>query len=265
MSVVPYYDDGQVILYCTDFRAVEVPAGSVAAVVTSPPYNVGLDYHDGDDALDWPTYWARAAHAAETIAGSVVDGGRVWVNTAVSVPTGTETRAKTRVMLAFRWAQALENAGLSLVDQVAWCSARGAGTAWGSWASPAAPNLRGDWESLLVACAGRWERTAPPCCGEDWRDTVGGWESLCSTVWHLSPARRDGHPAPFPIGLAHRAIRLSTWPDEVVFDPFAGSGTTLLAARQLGRRAVGIERSERYCELAAERLAQTTLDFRGAA
>jgi len=67
------------------------------------------------------------------------------------------------------------------------------------------------------------------------------------------------------VELARRCVRLSTWPDEVVLDPFAGSGTTLLAARQLGRRAVGIEASERYCQLAARRLAQRSLDFRGAA
>jgi DNA modification methylase len=264
MSVTPFYEDGQATLYCADFRAVEVPAGSVAAVVTSPPYNVGLDYHGGDDSLDWPGYWALAADAAAVAAGALVEGGRVWVNTAVSVPAGPGDRAKARVMLAYRWAQALEEAGLSLVDQVAWCSARGAGTAWGSWASPASPNLRGDWESLLIACRGDWERT-PPAGTEAWRDTVGGWASLCSTVWNITPARRDGHPAPFPVELARRAIRLSTWPDETVLDPFAGAGTTLLAARQLGRRAAGIERSERYCELAVSRLAQQGLDFRGAA
>jgi site-specific DNA-methyltransferase (adenine-specific) len=121
-------------------------------------------------------------------------------------------------------------------------------------------------ELWVLHRSGRWERTAPAWCGDGWRDTVGGWESLCSTVWHLAPARRDGgHPAPFPVELARRAIRLSTWPGEVVFEPFAGAGTTLLAARQLGRRAIGIERSERYCELAADRLAQMTLDFQGAA
>jgi DNA modification methylase len=269
--VTPFYDDGQVSLFCGDFRAVEVEAGSVAAVVTSPPYNVGLHYHDGNDSLDWPRYWALAADAARLMATALVEGGRAWVNTAVSIPADPSAggphsgrTGKARVMLAHHWATALDEAGLSLVDQVAWCSPRGAGTAWGSWASPSAPNLRGDWESLLIACRGDWERT-PPAGTEAWRDTVGGWASLCSTVWNITPARRDGHPAPFPVELARRAIRLSTWPDETVLDPFAGAGTTLLAARQLGRRAAGIERSERYCELAVSRLAQQGLDFRGAA
>jgi hypothetical protein len=271
VSAVPFYDDGQVTIYCADLRAVDVPAGSVAAVVTSPPYNVGVDYDTTCDTLGWPEYWALAADTATLMAGALVRGGRVWVNTAVSVPESARVRGrrsggstKARVMLAHRWASALEAAGLALVDQVAWCSSRGAGTAWGSWESPAAPNLRGDWESVLVAASGGWERGAPVDMA-DWRDGVGNWPALCSTVWNLRPADRDGHPAPFPLALARRCIRLSTWPGEVVLDPFAGSGTTLLAARQLGRRAVGIEASETYCALAVERLAQTGLDFQGVA
>jgi DNA modification methylase len=271
MTARVFYDDGQVSLYCADFRDVEIAAGSVAAVVTSPPYNVGLAYEGCSDSLPWPEYWALAADAAELMARVLVVGGRAWVNTAVSVPELAGGRGphsgstdKARVMLAHRWASVLETAGLGLVDQVAWCSPLGAGTAWGSWESPAAPNLRGDWESVLVACRGRWDRDA----GEglvDWRDTVGGWAGLCSTVWNLRPEHRNGHPAPFPVELARRAIRLSTWPGETVLDPFAGSGTALLAARQLGRRAIGVEASERYCALAVERLAQGSLDFQGAA
>jgi DNA modification methylase len=271
VTVAPCFDDGQVTLYCADLRSVDLVAGSVAAVVTSPPYNVGLDYDATPDTRPWPEYWDLAADAAHLMAGALVEGGRAWVNTAVSVPETPHVggphsgrTVKRRVMLAHRWASVLEGAGLDLVDQVAWCSPRGAGTAWGSWESPAAPNLRGDWESVLVACSGAWERPTPAAWA-GWTDSIGGWAELCSTVWRIPPARRDGHPAPFPLELARRAIRLSTWPGEAVFDTFAGSGTTLLAARQLGRRAIGVERSERYCELAVSRLAQTALDFRGAA
>ena len=148
---------------------------------------------------------------------------------------------------------------------MAWFSPRVSDTPWVSWASPAAPNLRGDWEAITVACRGGWKRTPPAGC-EGWRDGVGGWPALCSTVWQITPApRTGGHPAPFPLELARRAIRLSTWPGEVVVDPFAVSGTTLLAARQLDRRAIGIEASQAYCELAARRLAQGELAFGGAA
>jgi DNA methylase len=239
--------------------------------LTSPPYSVDLDYDGANDALPWPDYWHLAGDAAALMARALVVGGRAWVNTAVSVPerTGDQalhsgSTAKRRVMLAHGWATSLDTAGLALVDQVAWCSPRGAGTAWGSWCSPTAPNLRGDWESILVASSGTWERPTPEGLN-DWRDGMGGWQGLCSTVWNLRPADRHGHPAPFPVELARRCIRLSTWPGETVLDPFAGTGTTLLAARQLGRRAIGIEGSERYCEMAAARLAQGALDFQGAA
>ena len=265
--MVPFYDDGQVTLYCADVRQVDEPRDVAAAVVTSPPYNVGLDYDGTSDRVDWSDYWALAYRAAEVMADALVPGGRAWVNTAVSVPVDqADDVGKRRVMLAHQWAAILERSGLALVDQVAWCSPRGAGTAWGSWESPAAPNLRGDYEAVTVACRGGWERR-PPEGYEAWRDGVGGWPGLCSTVWNLTPAARvrGGHPAPFPVELARRCIRLSTWPGEVVLDPFAGTGTTLLAARQLGRRAIGIERSEAYCLAAVDRLAQGAFDFAGAA
>ena len=117
-----------------------------------------------------------------------------------------------------------------------------------------------------MACRDGWERSAPSEF-EGWRDSVGGWPTLCSTVWNLAPASRtpSGHPAPFPVELARRCIRLSTWPGETVLDPFAGTGTTLLAARQLGRRAIGVEVSEAYCLSIVDRLAQRSFDFHGAA
>jgi site-specific DNA-methyltransferase (adenine-specific) len=264
--MTPFYDDGQVTIFCADMREVDLREPA-AAVITSPPYNVGLTYDRHDDAMDWPAYRALARDASTIMARALVPGGRAWVNTAVSVPddpTAGACAAKRRVLLSHLWAGTLETAGLDLVDQVAWTSRRGTGTAWGSWQSPAAPNLRGDYEVVTVACRDGWERR-PPTGYEGWRDTVGAWPALCSTVWPLAPVHRDGHPAPFPTELARRCVRLSSWPGEVVLDPFAGTGTTLLAARELGRRSIGIEASEGYCALAVERLAQGAFCFDGAA
>jgi len=90
---------------------------------------------------------------------------------------------------------------------------------------------------------------------------------LCRNIWRIPPGALTGarHPAVMPAELARRCIRRSTWPGESVLDPFAGWGTTLLAARQLGRRALGIEVSGAHCELAARRLAEGVFDFGGAA
>mgnify|MGYP003542522183 FL=1 len=108
MSPTVVYDDGQVSIVHGDLRIVEVPAATAAAVVTSPPYNVGLAYDSVSDRLAWPDYWQLAYHTADVIADALMPGGRAWVNTAVSVPQDdlgeqgphSGSTAKRRVMLA---------------------------------------------------------------------------------------------------------------------------------------------------------------------
>ena len=74
-----------------------------------------------------------------------------------------------------------------------------------------------------------------------------------------------GHPCAKPVRWLLWSVSLASCAGEVVFDPFAGSGTTLFAAKQLGRRAIGIEIEEKYCEIAAKRLSQEVFDFGGKA
>lgn len=255
MTCSPYYDDGQVRIYHADFR--DIGGIEASAVVTSPPYNSGVGYHGYDDRVPEADYRGLACDAGRWIrAGLEGVGGRGWLNVGVR-----------RLQV---WLAALNSAGLGVENVVCWdYGSATSDTAWGSWQSPAGPHLRFAWEPVIAATTGEWARTAPAGM-ETWRDTIGGWPILTRNVWRIPPgaSTRNGapaHPAVMPSELASRCVRLSTWPGETVADPFMGSGTTLVAAKLLGRRAVGIEISEAYCELAARRLDQGVLDFGGAA
>lgn len=278
MAHKPYFDDGTIAIYHGDVRDVlpQLGAPGVAASVFSPPYNVELGYDEHDDAMPWWEYEELARVTCGLIA-RVQPHGRTWVNVTPVVPVSaipagdhSGRSANPRRSLLGIWTNALEAQGHDIWDYVAWATpGRGPGCAWGSWESPAGPNMRGEWETVIAAHTGpSWQRQTPDAW-KGQKDTVGNWIPLTSNVWRIQPESRGpetgNHPAPFPTELAARCIRLSTWPGELVLDPFMGSGSTLLAARDLGRRAIGIELSERYCEIAAKRLGQAVLDFGGAA
>ena len=125
--------------------------------------------------------------------------------------------------------------------------------AWGSWQSAKSPRLRDIHEYLLVFAKQSYSR---PDRGES---DIGRDEFMDATlsVWEIAPesAKRVGHPAPFPEALAARVIRLYSYVGDVVLDPFAGSGTTCVAALRNGRRYAGFEIDAGYCALAEKRCA----------
>lgn len=254
--MTPYYQDDYATIYHGDCLDVTKSAPFVDAVVTSPPYNVGLDYDEYEDTLTDAEYSKWATTVGWWLASGGVTGTRYWIN----VGSG-------RMAL---WLKALGETDLHEGSHVAWCYGLAtAECAWGSWQSPSAPHLRYAWEPVLSFYKGDWKRKAPPGM-EKYRDTGPDWPSLVKNVWTIKPGSSSqygapDHPAVMPLEIARRCIRISTWPGELVLDPFMGSGTTLLAARALGRRAIGYEISERYCEIAAKRLAQEAFDFGGAA
>lgn len=237
--------------------------------MTSPPYNLGIAYDGSSDRLSWPTYWELVHASCREMARVLVDGGRVWLNV---MRTETQERGRAngtgqkgvgqpmaRIDLAGLWSEGLQRAGLAYRETVVWAQdSWDGGCSWGSWRMPSAPNLRGEYEVVLVYHKGSWRRRAPEGL-DGWRDELPGWEDCCRNVWRIPPARSSEHPAVFPDELARRCIRLSTWPGELVVDPLCGSGTTLRAARDLGRRGLGIELSERYARLASAATAQGVL------
>lgn len=127
-------------------------------------------------------------------------------------------------------------------------------TAWGSWRSPSNPTLRDVHEYILIFSKGTFARKNP----NKRRVTISRDEFLDFTksVWTFSAvsARSIGHPAPFPLKMPRRLIQLYTYKNEVVLDPFIGSGQTAIAAIETIRDYIGYENCKKYLKVAERRI-----------
>jgi site-specific DNA-methyltransferase (adenine-specific) len=221
-----------------------IPDNSVALAFTSPPYNVGKDY---EDDMSMAAYLTLIEAVATEVYRVLVPGGRFVVNIA-------NLGRKPYIPLHAHFYQIHERVGFLPMGEVIWQKAKGASgsCAWGSWQSAKAPRLRDLHEYLLVFAKGNYSR---PDRGQS---DIGRDEFMDATlsVWEIpaESAKRVGHPAPFPVALAERVIRLYSYVGDVILDPFMGSGTTGVAAVQNDRHYVGFDLSEEYCDLARARI-----------
>jgi DNA modification methylase len=260
--VAPCPDVDRIIV--GDARAMgEIPDACVALVVTSPPYFAGKAYEEemgqGHIPADYVTYLEMLRDVFAECARVLEPGGRIAVNVA------NLGRKPYRSLAADVTAILQDDLGLLLRGEVVWVKGKGAtgSTAWGSFQSAANPVMRDLSERLVIASKGRFDRAVgrPERAkrGLPHENTITKEEFMAATldVWHIAPesAKRVGHPAPFPVDLPGRCIRLFTYVDDVVLDPFMGSGTTAVAAVQNGRRFLGVETDPAYVALAEQRIA----------
>jgi len=230
-------------------RMTALPDAGIALAFTSPPYNVGKQY---DDDLSFEDYRQLLRDVAGEVHRVLVPGGRYVVNVA-------NLGRKPYIALNSIIYADMVDAGWLPMGEVIWQKAHGAGgsCAWGSWRSAKAPRLRDVHEYLLIFAKGSYGR---PDRGES---DIGRDDFMSATlsIWDIPPesAKRVGHPAPFPVALADRVIRLYSYRDDVVLDPFAGSGTALVAAKQAGRHYVGYDTVPEYVALAESRISSTSV------
>ncbi|HEY7947572.1 MAG TPA: site-specific DNA-methyltransferase [Acidimicrobiales bacterium] len=240
----------------------EVEDSSVALVVTSPPYFAGKEYEEalgeGHVPASYFEYLAMLeAVFAETVR-TLEPGGRIAVNVA------NLGRKPYRSLSADVIGILQDRLGMLLRGEVIWLKARGASgsCAWGSFQSPANPVLRDVTERVVVASKGRFDRALTrqrrAAAGLPSEISVSKDEFIEATtdVWEIGAERatRVGHPAPFPVELPQRLIELYTYRDDLVLDPFMGSGTTGVAAVRTGRRFVGYDTESAYVEIAEQRI-----------
>jgi len=230
----------------------EIPDQSVHLMVTSPPYNVGKEY-DRDITLE--EYLDFLNRVWREVYRVLVPGGRACVNIA-------NLGRKPYIPLHSYIIRGMTEAGFLMRGEIIWNKGNNVSqsTAWGSWLSPANPTLRDVHEYILVFSKGTFARKNPT----KRRITISRDEFLefTKSVWTFPAvsARSVGHPAPFPIHLPNRFIQLYTYENEVVLDPFMGSGQTAIAALKTKRHYLGYEIYIKYLRLAEKRIKKLLLE-----
>lgn len=233
-------------LYCKSSEKMdELPDSSVHLMITSPPYNASKDY---DQDLNLGEYLQLLNKVWQETFRVLVPGGRACINVA-------NLGRKPYIPLHVYIVDLMVDIGFLMRGEIIWNKASSASqsTAWGSWQSASNPVLRDIHEYILVFSKGNFKREK-----NSKEDTIDRDEFLewTKSVWKFPAvsAKKIGHPAPFPEELPHRLIQLYSFKNDVILDPFAGSGTTCLAAVRDARHFVGYDTNEEYIKLAKERI-----------
>tara|TARA_B100001750_G_scaffold245557_1_gene265474 strand:- start:1741 stop:2703 length:963 start_codon:yes stop_codon:yes gene_type:complete len=253
-EVNPFPKNKENQIYCGDSRNMhQIPDNSVHLMVTSPPYNASKTY---DDDLALSEYLELLRSVFDECYRVLVPGGRACINVA-------NLGRKPYIPLASFINQIMIEIGFLPRGEIIWNKSASAGVscAWGSWKSASNPTLRDVHEYILVFSKGKYKLHRSRAEKEEGReDTVGKEDFIewTKSIWTFPTisAKRVGHPAPFPVELPRRCMEMYTFSGDVVLDPFSGSGTTGIAAKQNGRKYLLFDISKEYCELAEKRISE---------
>ena len=246
---------------------------SVDLIVTSPPYNVGISYDIHIDTLSMDDYWGWTKEWLMETYRLLKDDGRVAIN--IPLEVNVQSRGG-RVFFVSEFYQVMKQVGFKffgIVDLEEQSPHRSKTTAWGSWMSPSSPYIYNPKECVILAYKKhhikkvkgepQWKGTPTEIEQEDGslkkkivyeeKDKKEFME-LVFGQWNYFADTKSLTKATFSMDIPTKAIKILSYKNDVILDPFAGSGTTLVAAEILGRRWLGIELSENYKQIAETRI-----------
>lgn len=228
----------------------KLPDNCVDLVFTSPPYNFGIDYGEHRDGVDWKQYFDRLFSVFKECIRVTKYGGRVAINVQ---PLYSDFIPIHHMISGF-----FMEKGMIWRNEILWekNNYNAKYTAWGSWKSPSNPYMKYTWEFVEVFSKGDLKHPGESMYADITDHEFKEW---VNAKWSIAPERnmKDfGHPAMFPEKLAERVIKLFSFQNDVILDPFNGAGTTTKVARALNRHFVGFDVSEEYVGIAMKRLAE---------
>ena len=248
-KVKPFFEEMGVYIINDDVCKPNLFASEfIDLIVTSPPYNVGIDYDSNDDTLGYEDYLDFSRQWIQNCYAWSQPHARMLLNIPLDKNKGGHRSVGadlTRIAQAVDWKY-----HATIVWNEGNISRR---TAWGSWMSASAPYVIAPVELIVILYKDSWKKQLGSKESDISRDEFMAWTNGLWT-FNGESKKRIGHPAPFPRELPYRCIKLFSYVGDVVFDPFLGSGTTLIEAQNNGRFGVGVEIDRGYCELAQKRI-----------
>lgn len=223
----------------------ELPDKTIHLMITSPPYNVSKDYDENLSLEEYLNFLNKVFSETYRV---LVNGGRACINIA-------NIGRKPYIPLSDYISKMMIDIGFLMRGEIIWnkSASSGTSTAWGSWCSPSNPTLRDVHEYILIFSKGAYKREK-----QDKKITIQKEQFIewTKSIWNMNTesARKIGHPAPFPEELPFRLMQLYSFENDIVLDPFMGSGTTAVVGLKNSRRFVGYEINEDYVKIANERI-----------
>jgi len=244
-----FFHGDSIWVYNADIlKTNSIPEHSIDLVVTSPPYNVDIKYNSHDDTMSYKDYLSFTREWLRKCYTLIKSDGRFCLNIPLDKNKGGQQSVCADITTIAK------DVGFRYHSTIIWneqnISRR---TAWGSWLSATAPYVIAPVEVIVILYKDQWKKTSGSRKSDITKEEFLKWTN---GVWSFmgESKKRIGHPAPFPIELPRRCVKLFSFRGDTVLDPFLGSGSTLLACVQTGRKGIGVEIDGKYCELAKRRL-----------
>ncbi len=244
-----FFHTDSIWIYNTDILKTEsIADNSIDLIVTSPPYNVDIKYNSHDDTMTYEDYLSFTREWLTRCYKFIKNDGRFCLNIPLDKNKGGQQSMCADITTIAK------QIGFKYHSTIIWneqnISRR---TAWGSWLSATAPYVIAPVEVIVVLYKKEWKKTSGSKKSDITKKEFMEWTN---GVWNFSgeSKKRVGHPAPFPVELPRRCIKLFSFVGDTILDPFLGSGSTLLACLETGRRGIGVEIDKKYCELAKNRI-----------
>nr|WP_321352975.1 site-specific DNA-methyltransferase [uncultured Methanoregula sp.] len=230
------------------FKTKIIPPNSVDLVITSPPYNVDIKYNSHDDQISYEKYKDFSKKWMSYCYKWLKNDGKFCLNVPLDKNKGGQQSVGADLT------EIAKEVGFNYYTTIIWNEGNiSRRTAWGSWKSASAPYVIAPVELIIVFFKKIMEKTSGSQESDMSEEEFSTWTN---GFWSFSgeSKKRIGHPAPFPIELPRRCMKLFSFKGDTVLDPFLGSGSTLVACYKYNRKGIGIDIDPQYCRIALKRL-----------